>query len=203
MPKNIKKEVGDGAARWSGTSKNQDVSTGPLARPFAHSLSPLTHSLAPPSSLCSRAPLHSFARSLTSLTPSLMGQWMIGQLFCLCFFLFSTTVYLTVDPTICQYICPNICLYIHLLVCTSCWLTLHQSVWPISLLVELAKASVCHGNGWKDDQHFEWKFLLRRIINLHRKRENQKIKKIRRIKINLGCVWFFSLCKNLPLFRDS
>ena len=146
---------------------------------------------------------HSFARSFTLLTPSLVGQWMIGWQFCLCLFLFLTIVYPLVDPTIYLYICPNICPYIHLLVCTSCWLTLHQSVWPISLLVELAKASVCHGNGWKDDQHFEWKFLLRRIMNLHRKRENQKIKKIRRIKINLGCVWFFSLCKNLPLFQDS
>ena len=31
------------------------------------------------------------AYSLTSLTPSLVGQWMNGWLFCLCFFLFSTT----------------------------------------------------------------------------------------------------------------
>ena len=29
-------------ALWSGTNKNRDVSTGPLARPFAHSLAPLT-----------------------------------------------------------------------------------------------------------------------------------------------------------------
>ena len=36
---------------WSGTNKKRDVSTGPLARPFAHSLAPLT-----------------------SLTPSLVGK---------------------------------------------------------------------------------------------------------------------------------
>ena len=29
---------------------------------------------------------HSFACSLTTLTPSLMGKWIIGWLFCLCFF---------------------------------------------------------------------------------------------------------------------
>ena len=35
----------------------------------------------------------SSVRSLTSLTPSLVGQWMIGWLFCLCFFFrFSTIV---------------------------------------------------------------------------------------------------------------
>ena len=31
-----------GAALWSGTNKNRDVSTGPLARPFARSFAPLT-----------------------------------------------------------------------------------------------------------------------------------------------------------------
>ena len=30
------------AALWSGTNKNRDVNTGPLARPFARSLAPLT-----------------------------------------------------------------------------------------------------------------------------------------------------------------
>ena len=35
---------------------------------------------------------HLFARSLTSLTSSLVGQWMIRWLFRLCFFLFSTIV---------------------------------------------------------------------------------------------------------------
>ena len=35
---------------------------------------------------------HSFARSLTLLTPLLMGQWMIRWLFCLRFFLLLTIV---------------------------------------------------------------------------------------------------------------
>ena len=65
-------------AQWSETAKNRDVSTGPLARPFARSLAPLTRSLAPDCSLRSRPPLRSLvrslARSLTSLTPSLVGQ---------------------------------------------------------------------------------------------------------------------------------
>ena len=30
---------------WSGTNKNRDISTGPLARPFTRSLAPLTRSL--------------------------------------------------------------------------------------------------------------------------------------------------------------
>ena len=30
-------------ALWFGTDKNRDVSTGPLARPYARSLAPLTH----------------------------------------------------------------------------------------------------------------------------------------------------------------
>ena len=33
---------GQTEALWSGTNKNRDVSTGPLARPFARSLAPLT-----------------------------------------------------------------------------------------------------------------------------------------------------------------
>ena len=33
---------GEGNALWSGTNKNRDVNTGPLARPFARSLAPLT-----------------------------------------------------------------------------------------------------------------------------------------------------------------
>ena len=41
-------------ALWSGTNKNRDVSTGPFARPFAHSLAPLNRSLAPDCSLPSR-----------------------------------------------------------------------------------------------------------------------------------------------------
>ena len=66
------------SALWSGTNKNRDVSTGPLARPFTRSLAPLTRALAPDCSLRSRPPLRSlvrsFACSLTSLTPSLVGK---------------------------------------------------------------------------------------------------------------------------------
>ena len=50
----------DNAALWSGTNKNRDVSTGPLARPFAHSLALLTRSLAQHCSVR----LHSLLRSL-------------------------------------------------------------------------------------------------------------------------------------------
>ena len=61
------------AALWSGTNKNQDISTGPLARLFAHSLVPLTRFagsillalLAPSAALT-----HSLARSLRSLPRS-------------------------------------------------------------------------------------------------------------------------------------
>ena len=63
---------------WSITAKNTDCSTGPLAHPFAHSLALLTRLLVPDRSLRSRPPLRSLvrslARSLTSLTPSLVGQ---------------------------------------------------------------------------------------------------------------------------------
>ena len=51
---------------WSGTNKNRDLSTGPLARPFACSLAPLTRSLAPDCSLRSRPPLRSLPRSWES-----------------------------------------------------------------------------------------------------------------------------------------
>merc|ERR1712198_723910 len=47
-----------------------NVSTGPIARPLASSLAPLTHSLVPHCSLRSRAPLRSFARTTCSLTRS-------------------------------------------------------------------------------------------------------------------------------------
>ena len=73
---------------WARIIKNQDKSTGPLARPFARSLVPLTHSLAPSCLLCLSSPLHSLVRSPTSLTPSLVGQWMIGWLLILCFFFY-------------------------------------------------------------------------------------------------------------------
>ena len=84
---------------WSRTAKNTDCSTGPLARPLAHSLAPLTHLLALDCSLRPRPPLRSlvrslshFAHSLTLLTPSLVGKCIIRWLFCLCFFPFSTVV---------------------------------------------------------------------------------------------------------------
>ena len=51
-------------AQWSGKNKNRDVSTGPLSRPFAHSLALLIHSLAPDCLLRSRPPLCSLVRSL-------------------------------------------------------------------------------------------------------------------------------------------
>ena len=56
---------------WSGTNKNRDVSTGPLARPFACSLAPLTHSLAPDYSLRSR--------SLCSLSRSWESEFLMFQ----------------------------------------------------------------------------------------------------------------------------
>ena len=48
---------------WSRILKNPEVSTGPLARPFARSLAPLTHLLAPDCSLRSRPPLRSLVLS--------------------------------------------------------------------------------------------------------------------------------------------
>ena len=62
---------GGGGALWSETNKNRDVSTGPLARPFARSLAPLTRSLAPDCSLRSRPPLRSLVRSLAHFAHSL------------------------------------------------------------------------------------------------------------------------------------
>ena len=53
-----------GAALWSGTNKNGDVSTGPLAHPFARSLAPLTRSL---------------ARSLRSLSCSWESEFLRSQ----------------------------------------------------------------------------------------------------------------------------
>ena len=51
-------------SQWPRSIKNSDVSTGPLARPFARSFAPLSRSLAPHYSLRSRTPLHSFVSSL-------------------------------------------------------------------------------------------------------------------------------------------
>ena len=65
---------------WSITAKNTDCSTGPLARPFARSLAPLTRSLAPDCSLRSRPPLRSLVRSLAHFAHSLargtVNDWM-------------------------------------------------------------------------------------------------------------------------------
>ena len=52
------------------SAENRDVSTGPLARPFARSLTLLTHLLAPHCSLCSRALRRSFICSLAHSLPS-------------------------------------------------------------------------------------------------------------------------------------
>ena len=64
-------DFGLGSALWSGTNKNRDVSTGPLARPFAHSLAPLTCLLTPDCLLRSRLPLHSLVFSLAHFAHSL------------------------------------------------------------------------------------------------------------------------------------
>ena len=56
---------------WSKTAKNTDWSTGPLPRPFARSLTPLTRPLAPDCLLRSRPPLHSLVRSLAQFAHSL------------------------------------------------------------------------------------------------------------------------------------
>ena len=72
------------------TQKWTDVSTGPLARPFASSLVLLTRSLARFASALRCA--HSFACLLTLLTPSLVGQLFFRKLFILFYFLFWPTV---------------------------------------------------------------------------------------------------------------
>ena len=61
----------EATALWSGTNKNRDVSTRPLAHPFARSLAPLTRSLAPDCSLRLRPPLHSLVCSLAHFAHSL------------------------------------------------------------------------------------------------------------------------------------
>ena len=58
------------SAQWSRITGNRDVNAGPLARPFAHLLAPLTHSLAPYYTLHSRTPLGSFVRLLAHSLPS-------------------------------------------------------------------------------------------------------------------------------------
>ena len=67
-------------ALWSGTNMNRDVSTGPLARPFAHSFALVTRSLAPDCSLRSLPLLRSLVRSfVTSLTPSWESELWMSQ----------------------------------------------------------------------------------------------------------------------------
>ena len=56
---------------WFRITKNRDWGTGPLARPFARSL---THSLAPDCSLRSRPPLHSLVCSLAHFAHSLAHE---------------------------------------------------------------------------------------------------------------------------------
>ena len=71
-----------GRARWSGTNKNRDVSTGPLARPFAYSLAPLTRWLAPNCllrGLPSAALTCSLACSLRSLPRSWESEFLTSQ----------------------------------------------------------------------------------------------------------------------------
>ena len=64
-------KISSAATLWSITDKNTDWSTGPLARPFARSLAPLTRTLAPDGSLRSRPPLRSLVRSLAHFAHSL------------------------------------------------------------------------------------------------------------------------------------
>ena len=74
------------SALWSGTNKNRDVSTGPLARPFARSLAPLTRSLAPDCLLRSRPPLRSLVRSLRSIPRSRESELSYGYFVCVSFY---------------------------------------------------------------------------------------------------------------------
>ena len=80
-----KKDKNNNTALWSGSNKNQDVSTGPLARPFIRSLALPTLSLAPHYSLRWRAPLRSLVRSLAHFTHSLARgiRWLF---FCVFFY---------------------------------------------------------------------------------------------------------------------
>ena len=75
---------------WSETNKNRDVSTGPLAHPFAFSLAPLTRSLAPDCSLRLRPPLRLLVHSLAHFAHSL-------ALFFFSIFDHSAMIFLTFD----------------------------------------------------------------------------------------------------------
>ena len=80
-------------ALWARIIWNKDWSTGPLTHPFARSLAPLlVHLLRTTCFARALCCAHSLARSLTSLTSLLVGQWLIRWLFILCFFLFMAIV---------------------------------------------------------------------------------------------------------------
>ena len=66
--------LGGGVALWSGTNKNRDVTTGPLARPLVCSFARTAHSFACSGLLASLAPSAALTRLLTSLTPLLVGK---------------------------------------------------------------------------------------------------------------------------------
>ena len=80
---------------WARTTKNTDWSTGPLARPFAPTLAPLTCSLALHYLLRSRAPLRSLVCSLAHFSHSLAHgkvNYQMAILFCVFFPYFWTIV---------------------------------------------------------------------------------------------------------------
>ena len=58
-------------ALWSGTNKNRDVSTGPLARPFART----AHSITCSGLLVMLAPSAALTRSIARLLRSLPRSW--------------------------------------------------------------------------------------------------------------------------------
>ena len=66
-------------SQWGRTTNNRDVSTGPLARLFAHLLAPLTRLLIPDCLLCSRPLLRSLVCLLAhfahSLAPGKVNYW--------------------------------------------------------------------------------------------------------------------------------
>ena len=80
IPPDIFRRLCRSISQWARSTKKPDVSTGPLACPFAHSLAPLTRSLTPHYLLGSCASLtRSLPHSLCfnpSLTPSLVNDWM-------------------------------------------------------------------------------------------------------------------------------